>query len=565
MASPNQPGCFPVTEREEIRDLTTPLQLPMAQAPDFRALFESVPGLYLVLETDLRIVAASDAYLAATMTRRDEIVGKHLFDVFPDNPADPAATGVRNLQASFDTVLRTGKPHTMAVQKYDIRRPDAEGGGFEERYWSPVNSPVFIDGRLRHIIHRVEDVTDLVRLKQQRREQDKAHDDLRSSNEQLREADRAKDEFIAIISHELRSPMTSILGWTRMLALGGLDKQTYRDALDALQRSTLAQAKLIEDLLDESRIAGGKLRLDMRAVDLRSVVEEAVKMARPSAEVRQIALSFADPGQEQFPSFGDPARLQQVIGNVLGNAMKFTPEGGHVTVRLRRDDSSALVEVIDSGQGIDPAVLPYIFERFHQGEAAGERQSGLGLGLAITRHLVEMHQGSVEATSEGQGKGSKFTIRLPLHEQTPASEFVSRDPSVRVAALPALDAVRVLIVEDEIDTRTVLATALKRCGAEVQCSTTAVKAGELIDTWQPHVLVCDIALPDRNGCAFVEDLRNRGNATPALALTVFGRPNEQERILAAGFDLFRQKPIDPIDLAHEVARLAGRGRGVTTE
>lgn len=513
----------------------------MAKPLDFRVLFESAPGLYLVLEPDLRIVAVSDAYLAATKTRRDQIVGRDLFDVFPDNPADPAASGARNLRASLDTVLRTGKPHTMAVQKYDIRRPEAEGSGFEERYWSPVNSPVFIEGELTHIIHRVADVTDFIRLE--------------VLAGQLRDADRAKDEFIAIISHELRTPMTSILGWTRMLALGGLDEQTHADALDALERSTRAQAKLIEDLLDESRIAAGKLRLDMRAVDLQSVVEEAVSMARPSAEAKAIALSFI-PGHEHYPSFGDPARLQQVIGNVLGNAMKFTPDGGRVAVRMRRDGSSAVVEVSDSGEGIEPSVLPYIFDRFRQGEARGERQSGLGLGLAITRHLVEMHEGSVQARSEGAGKGSTFTIRLPLREEAPDSEFISRDPSSRVAALPSLDLVRVLIVEDEIDNRKVLATALKRCGAEVRCSTTAAGGGELIETWEPHVLVCDIALPDRDGCSFVGDLRKQGNVTPALALTVFGRPDEQARILSAGFDLFRQKPIDPIDLAHDVARLA---------
>ena len=686
----------------------------MAEALDFRVLFESAPGLYLVLDPDLRIVAVSNAYLAATMTDRSSIIGKYLFDVFPDNPDDPAATGVRNLRASLDAVLRTGQPDTMAVQKYDILRPEAEGGGFEERHWSPVNSPVFVGDHLSHIIHRVEDVTDFVRLDQQKRDQQKVHDDLWSSAEKtrielylrtqeleeaklrgfvasrnlglipranlylllmeapaavcvlrgsglvielanpvflqlvgnreilgqparealanhepllqpldgvlesgkafngrevqlpvdrgagfvegifkfvyqpmlgvdgdvegvvlfgvditeqvqarrsveelsdhLREADRAKDEFIAIISHELRTPMTSILGWTRMIALGDLDEETLRDALDALERSTLAQAKLIEDLLDESRIAAGKLRLDLRSVDLASIVDQAVRMARPNAVARGIALSF-DGGSERYESFGDPSRLQQVIGNLLGNAIKFTPEGGSVTVRVGRDDAFALIEVRDSGRGIKPNLLPHVFERFRQGEPAGERQSGLGLGLAITRHLVEMHGGSVDAASEGEGQGATFTIRLPLRESTVADDFVGRDSSARMAALPRLDHVRVLLIEDEIDNRNVLAAALKRCGAEVECSGTAGAALDLMEPWRPDVLVCDISLPDRDGCSFLQEVRKRGWSTPALALTVLGRPNEQARIIAAGFDVFRQKPIDPVDFAHEVARL----------
>jgi signal transduction histidine kinase len=236
----------------------------MGDSPDFRQLFHAAPGAYLVLDPEFRIVAATDQYLAATKTVRDAIVGRTVFEVFPDNPDDPNANGTRNLRASLETVLRTKVPHTMAVQKYDIRRPQSEGGGFEERYWTPVNTPVTADGRVAYVIHAVNDVTNAVRMKKLQGENDQATDELRI----LREADRAKDEFIAIISHELRTPMTSILGWTRMLALGALDEETRREALDALERSTLAQAKLIEDLLDESRIASNKLRLELRGLHL---------------------------------------------------------------------------------------------------------------------------------------------------------------------------------------------------------------------------------------------------------------------------------------------------------
>lgn len=527
---------------------------------EFR-LLEAAPGAYLVLDPSLRIVAVTEAYLRATLTVRERIVGRELFDVFPDNPNDPEASGTRNLRASLETVLRTGEPHAMQVQKYDIRRPDSEE--FEERYWKPLNTPVVIDGEVAYIIHSAEDVTSLVRLERLKDENEVAAGELQS----MRAADRAKDEFIAIVSHELRTPMTSILGWTRMLALGGLDDQTKAEALDALERSTLAQAKLIEDLLDESRIASGKLRLELRALNLRTVLTNAISQARPAAEVKQIAVT-ADCGEEErFDVFADPARLQQAIGNLLANAIKFTGAGGSVAVRLRREDREGVIEVSDSGQGIPPAVLPHIFERFRQGDGVtAERRSGLGLGLSITRHIVEMHEGSVTASSPGEGKGATFVVRLPLHTASVADQTTRRDVALRSMVLPRLDNVRVLIVEDEIDNRKVLATALRHCGANVECTGSAAEAFEVLGGWEPHVLICDISLPDIDGCTFLEQFRARRadtRMTPALALTVLGRPNEQLRIAAAGFDVFRQKPIDPVDLAHEVSRLAGR-QGVDT-
>ncbi len=297
---------------------------PMARRTEF-ALLEAAPGAYLVVDPRFHIVAVTDAYLRATLTVREEILGHPLFDVFPDNPNDPEATGTRNLRASLETVLRTGAPHSMPVQKYDIRRPDS--GEFEERYWKPLNAPVLLDdGSVAYIIHSVEEVTSLVRLEHLKGVNEQAAGELRS----MRAADRAKDEFIAIVSHELRTPMTSILGWTRMLAIGGLDEQTQREALQALERSTLAQAKLIEDLLDESRIASGKLRLELRALDLRAVLANAGSLARPAAEAKGIVLTI-DGGDDRYDVFADPARLQQAIGNLLANAIKFTGQGGQRT------------------------------------------------------------------------------------------------------------------------------------------------------------------------------------------------------------------------------------------
>jgi len=520
--------------------------------PDFRLLFESAPGLYLVLQRDFQIVAVSDAYLAATMTQRDVIVGKGLFEVFPDNPGDPNATGTRNLRASLETVLRTGKPHTMAVQKYDIRRPEAEGGGFEERYWSPMNTPVFAGGQLTHMIHCVEDVTDFVRL-------ELLEDGLRASAETLKATIRGKDEFIATVSHELRTPMTSILGWARMLALGGLDEKEQREALDSIERSTRSQAKLIEDLLDDARIASGRLHLDRRSIDLAAVIAEAVTLIRPMAGGKGINLSF-DVLPGKYQTDGDPVRIQQVVNNILGNAIKFTPQDGRVAVRLRREESAALIEISDSGPGISAELLPEVFDRFRQAKLSTERQSGLGLGLTIARELAEMHGGTIQAASDGEGKGATFTVRLPIQEFVAGpSEFVDRDAAVRMAALPRLDGIRVLIVEDDVDNRKVLTETIKQSGGEVRCTDTAAGALGFIADWTPTVIISDIALPDLDGCALLNQLRSlvpdRRRRIPALALTVLGRPDEHARIIAAGFDVLREKPIDPIDLAHEVARL----------
>ncbi|HEX6177625.1 MAG TPA: ATP-binding protein, partial [Thermoanaerobaculia bacterium] len=667
-----------------------PSEVDLSAPPAFRTLFESSPDLYLVLEPDLRIAAVNDAYLSATMTRREDIIGKYLFEVFPDNPDDPAATGVRNLSASLHSVLRTGEPDKMAVQKYDIRRPESEGGAFEERYWSPINWPVFDNGKLTHIIHRVEDVTEYVRMqdlqasterrarqgeemfrllvesvvdyaiymldaegrivtwntgaqriKQYRtdevlgknysifypeeevragkpkRDLDTSIRDGRFEEEGWRvrkdggrfwancvitpvfddtgtlrgfakvtrditamreleeqrearqraeaiaraaeQANREKDDFIAVVSHELRTPMTSILGWARMLALGDLDDDTYRGALDAIQRSAKTQAQIIEDLLDESRIASGRLHLERRAVDFATVIDNAVRMAQPQANGKDIDI-VVNPGDASCQLYGDPLRLQQVVGNVLANAVKFTPEGGRIFVTLRREGTMGALEIRDTGRGIDPALLPHVFDRFRKGDSSTDRIGGLGLGLAIARHLVELHGGSIDAGSGGEKKGATFTIRLPLHEVPMSStRFVDRDAERRGGVLPLLGDLRVLVIEDEIDNRKVIAATLEKSGAEVRCVGTAETAFNEIEAWRPHVLVCDIGLPDLDGCTFLERLRKRkADAPPALALTVLGRPNEQARIRAAGFGGFRQKPIDPIDLAYEVARLAAQ-------
>ena len=368
------------------------------------------------------------------------------------------------------------------------------------------------------------------------------------------EVNRSKDEFLAVISHELRTPLTSILGWARMLRIGGLDDGTTEEALDALERSAQAQVHLIEDLLDDTRITSGKLRLNKRPLEIKSIIESALADVAPAAETRRVRI-VTDLRCKSCSMIGDPIRLQQVVWNLVSNAIKFTEPGGSIFVELRRKTSHAEIEVRDTGRGIEPVLLPQLFQRFRQGDSSSGRKAGVGLGLAISKYLVEQHGGAIRGASDGIGKGARFTVELPLTVQV-SDEFTKREPK-RVEDLPDLSGVRVLIVEDEADNRDVLATVIERCGGDVQCSESADDALRALEVWHPDVIVCDIALPDIDGCELLGRVRERADI-PALALTVFGSSDEEARIRASGFKIFRQKPIEPADLAHEVGRLARR-------
>lgn len=447
--------------------------------------------------------------------------------------------------ALLDAVLASGEPFTAT--EVPVMHDRSGTGTLERGFFNFIYQPITAGGRVDGVMVFGSDVTDQVR----------ARHDANVLAEDLRKANREKDEFIAVVAHELRTPMTSILGWVRLLHMGDLDAETQDSALDALERSTKAQARIIDDLLDESRIASGKLRLDLRPLPLAPLVEGAVEMMRPAADAWNTSI-VAEVTGEPLETFGDPARLGQVIANVLSNAIKFGDEGGQIEVRLARVGAFGQIEIRDHGRGITPELLPHIFERFRQGGTA-EKQGGLGLGLAIARHLVELQGGTITATSAGEGKGAVFTIRLPLRTGVPLESFIDREHSRRAAALPSLSGVHALIVEDDVDNRNVIAAVMERCGATVECSTTAADALLRIARRKPDVIIADIGLPGIDGCALLERLRSDGPSagrnTPALALTVFGRAHEQERILAAGFNALRQKPIEPADLANEVARL----------
>jgi PAS domain S-box-containing protein len=368
----------------------------------------------------------------------------------------------------------------------------------------------------------------------------------------LQAADRLKDEFLATISHELRTPLNAILGWARLLRGGQIDPRKHDKALATIERNATAQAHLIDELLDLARIANDKLTLDVRAVELGEVVASAVESMRPAADDKGVRLAcLVD--SEVGPFLGDRSRLGQVLWNLISNAVKFTPQGGEVHVRLTKDGDQAHIVVSDTGQGIAPEFLPFVFDRFRQADSGANRiYGGLGLGLAIARHLVEAHGGEVSVASDGRGSGTTFRVALPLLDM-PAD--VSAASSSRPVS-SALDGVRVLVVDDDHDARELVAEALRLCGAEVSVAPDSHSALQLLLRAPPDVLVADIGLPVEDGYAFIEKVRKGGLGLPACALTAYARPEDRERSRAAGYDVHVAKPVDPATLCDAVAQLA---------
>ncbi len=387
------------------------------------------------------------------------------------------------------------------------------------------------------------------------------------AREKAESANRAKDAFLATISHELRAPLSPIITWAQMLHTDGLSPEQRRKALTVIERNARMQAQLVEDLLDVSRIVEGKLRLEVRPVSLAEVVEHAVDTVRPAADAKSIAMHLVlDTTIAPIP--GDPNRLQQVVWNLLSNAVKFTPKGGHVHVVLSRVDSHVEIAVSDTGAGIAADQVRHLFERFWQADSGtARRHGGLGLGLPIVRHLVELHGGTVAGESRGEGAGSTFTVRLPIASLTsatadrPRRHAVLRDVS-RVS--PArLDGVRVLLVDDQPDSNEAVRMLLDACGAEVRVAGSAPLAMEILGRWRPDVLVTDIGMPGEDGYSLVARVRQHGDLVdlPAIALTAYTTSDDRARMLSAGFQMHVGKPAEPGELTAAVAAVAMRAVG----
>ncbi|HEY9669916.1 MAG TPA: response regulator [Waterburya sp.] len=431
---------------------------------------------------------------------------------------------------------------------------------------SPMLSP---QGELLGHVGTVEDITDRKQAEEARAQI--IHEQV--ARKEAEAANRMKDEFLATLSHELRTPLNSVLGWARLLRTRSFDATTMERALETIERNAQAQAQLIEDILDVSRIIRGKLNLNLRPIHLKPVIEAAVEALRPSAEAKSLQLEYyLEASIERV--IGDPDRLQQIVWNLLSNAIKFTPEGGTIEVRTLKAGLQAQIQVKDTGIGIKPEFLPYVFDRFRQADSSTTRShGGLGLGLAIVRHLIQLHQGKVYADSEGEGKGATFTVELPLESCSPSPlnrppqaklrlDSEPSSPEVPSATARTLSGLQVLLVDDELDVRELLTTVIEGSGAQVVAVASAQEAIAVLEKMQPDVLVSDIAMPLEDGYTLIRKVRDQeaeqGRRLPALALTAYSREEDCQQALETGFQMHMPKPVDTDQLVKVVANLAGR-------
>jgi PAS domain S-box-containing protein len=474
----------------------------------------------------------------------DEVIGKPVTILIPEGQQDE--------EPAILARLRAGE----RIEHYETIRVRKDGTHIDI---SLTVSP--IKGPQGDIIGASKIARDVTEQKQARKSLDEAY-------RQAEESSRLKEEFLATISHELRTPLSAILGWARMLRLGQLSKENAAKALDTIERNARAQAQLIDDLLDVSRIVTGKLRMDVRPSDPNAFIDAAVESVRPAAEAKGVRMQkVIDTGLISIP--GDPVRLQQVVWNLLSNAIKFTPRGGRVQIRSERVNSHLEIVVSDTGQGIAPDFLPHVFDRFRQADQKTSRQhGGMGLGLAIVRHLVELHGGNVSAISEGEGQGATFTVRLPI---SPIYQLDSSGARVHPAArdllppnepIERLDGLRILIVDDEPDTRDLLRQGLEDCGASVRVAGSAAEAVDAIVAEIPDILISDIGMPGIDGYDLIRQIRElpaeAGGKVAAVALTAYTRVEDRLHALRAGYDMHVPKPVELAELVAVAATVARR-------
>lgn len=540
-----------------ITDITSRKQAEDAAHTAYRQLafhVESSPLAVVEWDSDFRVSRWSASAERLFGWNADEVIGKHVNEwrfVFADD-VDAVAL-VTNRQ-------REG----VEVQGVQRNRNYTRAGTVLFCEW--YNSVLRDDrGKLVSVLSLVLDVT-----ARQSAEEERAASLLRErdARRHAEEADRLKDEFLATLSHELRTPLTSILGWASMIRNGEVEGSNTTRAIETIERNARSQARLIDDLLDVSRIITGNLRLDLHPLNLAPIVDAALDALRPTADVKGIKLQTHFVPEECLVK-GDPNRLRQVIWNLLSNAIKFTQRGGSVNIDLTCVESTARLTVGDTGDGISPDFLPYVFDRFRQAEGSiSRKQGGLGLGLAVARHLVELHGGTITAESEGLGHGSVFTVDLPLAQERrdPArAEERRREVERRRSrsGVIRLDGVHVMLVEDDDDSRKLLGTMLKRHGARVTSTKSAAEALEAFENEVPDVLISDIGMPDQDGYQLIRKLRalpvEKGGNIPAIALTGYASRKDRERALNSGYHQHIAKPIEQVDLIAAIAALIGRG------
>lgn len=499
--------------------------------------------------------------------RANDVIGKNLLELFPE-------LSERRLDRNYKWALE-GQVRVLsqALHGYLIAMAAVSGEhGYGQMQQAVRISPLSHEGRIIGTLTIIEDVTERVAREAELQAQIEERSRLLSSEKLARnEAERAnrlKDDFLATISHELRNPLNAILGWAHMMRLGKLTPANQERAVETIYRNAKSQAQLVADLLDVSRIISGKLRLDVRTVDLINIVNAAIDSIRPAVDAKGIRLQIIlDPAGG--PISGDADRLQQIVWNLLTNAVKFTPKGGRIQVKVQRIDSHVEVVVSDSGIGISKEFLPHVFDRFRQADASITRvHGGLGLGLSIVHQLVDLHGGSVSVESEGEGQGATFTIMLPFVGVISSPQEVESDhPSqsddvISLDGLPSLQGLKVLVVDDEADTRELIQEVLKECGSEVITSRSAAEALVALEEHKPDILISDLGMPDEDGYSLISKIRalpsEHGGQIPAAALTAYARAEDRMRVLRSGFQFHLPKPVDSAELVTVVASLAGR-------
>jgi PAS domain S-box-containing protein len=525
---------------------------------DFRALFEHSPVPLLVLDPELRIVAVTDAYLRATLADREEIVGRGIFEVFPDNPDDTQATGESNLRGSLQRVIRTREPDAMAFQRYDIRKPDGE---WEARYWSPLNTPVLDErGRLQCIMHRVEDVTEFVLLRAQAEHAQEEADilrrsaELRAKNDELREASAAKDDFVSRMSHELRTPLTAVSGFSELLARADLQPQ-QREWAQLIRSGSQHLGRLIDDVLDISRIAAGRMSLSLEPVALGPLLLDVQELLKPLAARNDITLEPATSPAGHGYVFADSRRLKQVMINLVVNAIKYNRPSGTVKIAVApHDDGRIRIAVTDTGKGIDAESLQRLFTPFERLEAATSGIDGIGLGLALSRNLIEAMQGTIGVDST-PGEGSTFWIELDRGDTPAVLDHPADSPLLATRSYDG--ARRVLYIEDTLaNVRLIEAILLARPAIELIPAMQGQLGLDLAREHVPDLIMLDIHLPDLDGNEVLVRLQ-RDPATreiPVVILSADATESHRRHLLAAGAAAYLTKPIDVAGLLETLDR-----------
>jgi PAS domain S-box-containing protein len=549
-----------------------------------QGLFESLPALFLILAPDLEIIFASEAYLRATLTKREDILGRGLFDVFPDNPDDSGATGTSNLRASLDCARNSGAPDTMAIQKYDIRRPD---GTFEERYWSPINSPILgPDGQVEYLIHRVEDVTEFVRQKPQpagdtvgmrnRVEQMEAEicsQQLQAANQQLHDtneqlphakagadaANRAKSTFPSTMSHEIRTPMNAILGYAQLMLRDPNLGPDAKANLAIIGRSGEHLLGLINDVLDMSKIEAGRTELNPATFNLPRLLDDLASMFRLRAEAKALRFEMLVDGESVPYVVADEGKIRQALINLLGNAIKFTRHGQvrmHVTLGRKSDEPWMSAEVEDTGSGLTDEEQRKLFEPFTQTSRGFNSQEGTGLGLAISRKYARLMGGDITVSSR-QGQGSTFRFEIPI-EPGDAGVAVRRKAHPRVVALRReQEGPKILVVDDHVENRDWLMKLLGAIGLAVGGADNGHAAIRNWEDWSPRLILMDLHMPVMDGLEATQRIKAdpRGKETAIVVLTASALDEDRRAVAQSGADDFIAKPCREEELLGKIRAL----------